>query len=290
MFGYIRPMQGELKVRELERFKACYCGLCHALGKKYGLRARFILNYELVFLSMLLWDESETPVIKRGRCIASPLKKKRYCARSEALGICAGYCVILTWWKLRDTLDDERFMHTVPHRMALTALSRAYKKASREFPEFDALIKEELAALAEYEKQYGPSLDCAADKFARILTAAAPASAPDATKRPMRELLYHLGRWIYIIDACDDYRKDSQRGRYNPAASRYPPVDGKLPCEGAGRLRTTLTRSNDLLCLAFELLPENAWTDIVRNMIYLGMPAVCERVLKEDNKKEDIIE
>ena len=272
-------MQGELKVRELERFKACYCGLCHALRDKYGLASRFILNYELVFLAMLLWDENEAPVIKRRRCIASPCRKRRCCACNKTLETCAGYNVILTWWRLRDTISDERAMKAIPHRMVSLVLYGAYKKAALEFPEFDRVVREEVRALAEYEKEEGASLDGAADKFAKVLSATAPASAPDAVRRPLLEMLYHLGRWIYIVDACDDYKEDIIGGKYNPIAVRYAPAGGEIPEDALARLKTTLAHSNNLLCLAFELLPENAWADIIRNMIYLGMPDVCGRVV-----------
>ena len=280
MFGYIRPLQGELKVRELERFKACYCGLCHTLGKKYGVAARFILNYELVFLSMLLWDPGESPVIKKKRCMASPCRRKRCCDTNRAFDECAGYSVILTWWKLKDTIADEPFFISMLHRMALVVLFRAYRKASRKFPEFDNKVRKEIACLAAYESSDDVSIDGAADKFAKILRSATPESAEDSTRRPMAELLYHLGRWIYVIDACDDYVEDAKGKRYNPVMKRYPPDSGgALPEDGSAQLKTTLTHSNNLLCLAFELLPENTWSDIVRNVIYLSMPETCERIL-----------
>ena len=52
MFGYVRPP--ELPPEELERFRRMYCGLCHALGQKYGQAARMILNYDLTYLAILL--------------------------------------------------------------------------------------------------------------------------------------------------------------------------------------------------------------------------------------------
>jgi len=273
-------MQGELKVREHERFKACYCGLCHSLGRKYGLASRFILNYELVFLAMLLWGEDEPVEIKRRRCIANPLIRRRYCAHSETLEICAGYSVILIWWKLRDTIADEPFMRTIPYRLLSLLLSGAYKKAARDNPGFDSKVREEIAALALYEPRKEASIDEAADKFAQILKAAAPETMPEKINRPMSELLYHLGRWVYIIDACDDYRSDINSGRNNPVVSLYPPEQGKLPEDSVKRLEATLTHSNNLLCSAFELLPENVWSETVRNMIYLGMPDACSRVFE----------
>ena len=315
MFGYIRPLQGELKVFELERFKACYCGLCHSLGKNYGVAARFILNYELVFLSMLLWERDDPIVIKRKPCIAGSCRSKRFCAANTALDTCAGYSVILTWWKLKDNSSDESFLKSIPYRLASLMLFRAYKKASKEFPDFDGKVRAELAALVEYESEPEPkhesepgsepqsalkpesesgseskiepepesgggkSLDEAADKFATILTAAAAASMPDNKRRPMREVLYHTGRWIYILDAYDDYKDDAKAGRFNPIASRFATNGGGLPDEIIQRLEATLTHSNNLVCSAFELLPENAWTQIVSNIVYLGMPYIRTQVL-----------
>ena len=272
-------MKGELKVRELERFKACYCGLCHALGSNYGLSARFILNYELVFLAMLIWDEDESVTMKRRRCVASPFIKKRYCAESTALNACAGYSVILTWWKLKDTIADDSFFKALPHRLACLKLSRAYKKAVKNFPEFDDKVRKELNVLSKYESEPTPSIDGAADKFANILKAVISDKMPDAKRRPLSELLYHMGRWIYIADACDDYKNDAKSGSFNPVLSTYPPASGQLPENAALRLKTTLTHSNNLISSAFELLPENPWSQINQNLIYFGMPDACERVL-----------
>jgi len=279
MFGYIRPLQGELKVRELERFKACYCGLCHALGKNYGFASRFILNYELVFLSMLLWGEDEAVVIKHKRCVAAFCRGKKYCTGSTALDTCAGYSIILTWLKLQDSIADETLIKSVPYRMLSLILRRAYKKAAKNHPEFEKQAKNGIIALTEYESQKTLSIDEAADKFANILKAAAEDNMPDATRRPMRQLLYHTGRWIYIMDARDDYESDLKSGNYNPIAMLYKPeTDGKFPEEADLRLKTTLIHSNNLITSAFELLPYNPWSQIIENIIYLGMPDACTRV------------
>jgi len=280
MFGYLRPAQGELKVYELERFKACYCGLCRSIGRKYGQAARFALSYELVFLSMLLWDKDVPLEIKRGRCMASPLRRKKYCAGNHALDACAGYNVILAWWKLRDSIADAAFLRSLPYRIAALLLRRAYKKASREHDEFETAAKRALTKLNEYEKSANAvSLDSAADKFAGILVNAAENSVPESLKRPMSEMLYHLGRWIYILDACDDYKSDISSSQFNAVALRFPPEGENLSEAGKDRVSMTLAHSNNLVCLAFELLPENIWSQTVRNTIYLGMPDVTARVL-----------
>ena len=279
MYGYLRPMQGELKVRESERFKACYCGLCHTLGKKYGVAARFVLNYELVFLSMLLWGKDIPVQIKRKRCIAGPCRAKRCCTENETLSMCAAYSLMLAWWKLSDTIQDESFIKSFPHRLVKTLLTRAFRKAVREYPEFSSKLKKGLSELADCEKQTEVTLDFTADKFAKILEGLLPDSLSEQTQRPLSELLYHLGRWIYLIDAFDDYKSDVKHGRFNPLTVRFQTVSGNLADDDVSRLETTLRHSNNLLCSAFELLPENAWTEIIRNMIYLGMPDICSHVL-----------
>ena len=280
MFGYLRPVQGELKVYELERFKACYCGLCRTLGNKYGQAARFVLSYELVFLSMLLWEQDVPLEVKRGRCIAGPFRRRKYCVRNPALDACAGYNVILAWWKLRDSIADKSFLKSIPHRMAALLLRRAYKRASREYIGFETAVEQSLTELEDYEKGANTaSLDGAADKFAKILMSVSEGLPAEPVRRPMSEMLYHLGRWIYILDACDDYKSDISSSQFNAVAVKFPPENENLSEAGKDRIGTTLAHSNNLVCLAFELLPENLWSQTVRNTIYLGMPDVTARVL-----------
>lgn len=52
MFGYVIPNQGELKVRELEEYRAWYCGLCQRLQKDHGILGRISLNYDMTFLAL----------------------------------------------------------------------------------------------------------------------------------------------------------------------------------------------------------------------------------------------
>ena len=54
MFGYVRPPLSALPEAEQARFRRIYCGLCHTLGQRYGGASRFILNYDLTYLAILL--------------------------------------------------------------------------------------------------------------------------------------------------------------------------------------------------------------------------------------------
>jgi len=279
MFGYVRPLRTELRVREFDEFKAVYCALCHTLGKKYGAASRFILNYDFTFLAMLLWTDEGCITFERKRCIVSPLRKKCICCQARPLEECAGYSVILAWWKMRDSIADDGFFRSLPARLASMFLKGAYKKARREFSDFDETVSLRIKELSELEKGGCSSLDMAADKFAQMLRAAYPPRRDKLSDRALGELLYHLGRWIYIVDAYADLEEDASAERYNAVAARFTLRGGKAPEDVRESIRLTLSASLGQVSAAFELMPETRWSEILRNIIYLGMPAVAELVL-----------
>jgi hypothetical protein len=54
VFGYIKPFKPELKFKEFDLYKAYYCGLCKAMGKKYGFLSRLTLSYDFTFIALLI--------------------------------------------------------------------------------------------------------------------------------------------------------------------------------------------------------------------------------------------
>jgi len=279
MFGYVRPLFRELKVKEYHRFGACYCGLCHALRRRYGVAARFILNYDFVFLAMLLWDAEVDVAYDFKRCAASPCLKKCVCRGSDALDRAAGESVILAWHKLEDDVRDEPFFRALKARLARLFLAGAYRKAKNDLPVFDGDVKAALAALAAVEREGTASLDEAADKFATLLAGSADGVQDGAKRRILDQLLYHVGRTIYIIDAADDLKSDLKAGRYNAVASRYGLTDPVLDAETKAAVKQTIGDSIALISADIELLQETKWSEILRNTVNYGMPEVAEQVL-----------
>jgi hypothetical protein len=74
---------------------------------------------------------------------------------------------------------------------------------------------------ARLEAERSISLDKTADTFARILSAAAEELHNTEQSRPLEQLLYHIGRWIYLADAFHDRKKDAALGVYNPVLARF---------------------------------------------------------------------
>ena len=124
MFGYVRPSDGHLTAEDKQRFQAAYCGLCRSLGRRYGLAARMILNYDLAFLAMLLSREPECPTA-HCRCPAHPIRGCDALEPQPAFDTAADLSVILTWWQLTDGVADHGFFRGLPYRAALLALGQA---------------------------------------------------------------------------------------------------------------------------------------------------------------------
>ncbi len=270
MFGYVRPLKGELRVREYEAFRIAYCGLCHSLRRQGGAAARYVVNYDFTFLAMLLMGDTPACVVKR-RCPVHPFRRRRClesCAELEKAADCS---LILSWWKLRDTLEDEGFWRSVPARLALLFLRRAYRRASRREADFDGAVSARLADLSRMERLGESSLDRQADCSAVILRSCAETVGDEERRRVLEELFYHVGRFVYILDAVEDLPEDLRRERPNPLRERCG-ADGKLPEEEREELQLTLDLSLQRISAAYQLLGQGPWSGILENIIYLGMP------------------
>lgn len=286
MYGYIRPDRAELLGREYELFRAEYCGLCHTLRRRYGPIARFVVNYDLTFLAMVL--SAEKPCAEPMRCPVHPMQKRSIVRTDKALEAAADYSVILTWWKLSDTVYDEKNAKAAAAMGGELAFRRAYRKAALRRPGFDVRARECLAELSRLEKENNASLDRAADCFARILAAAAEDAPGEADRRIRSELFYHVGRSVYILDAVDDLSEDIRHGRYNPLRCRVKPGEDKLGPEEIDRLRATLNLSQHSAAKALTLRSPDAWQPILENIVMVGLPRVTELVLSGRwNKKQN---
>lgn len=273
MFGYVRAREDTLSSDVREAYAAAYCGLCHTLKKWYGTVPRLFLNYDFVFLAMLLAPE-EGERAECEKCILHPVKGRPACQGGEWLETAAGESVILTWWKLRDTVADGGFLSRLGARFLCLAMGPSYRKARAQYPEFDTRTARLLAELRELERAKCDSIDRTADCFARLLQGAAPLTGTEQIDRPRQQLLYHLGRWIYLIDAVDDLPTDKKTGSYNPVAERFPTWSEA----DQAYLRRNMDHSLDLAGAAFQLLPVDTWSTVIENILYSGLPTVEELV------------
>ena len=74
MFGYVTVNKPELKIREFERYRGFYCGLCDCLREKYGVSGQVTLTYDMTFLILFLTSLYEPVTEEKDK---SDLKSER---------------------------------------------------------------------------------------------------------------------------------------------------------------------------------------------------------------------
>ena len=268
MFGYVRPPLDGLPDDERDRFRRAYCGLCHTLSQR-GAAARWVLNYDFTLLAILLSD-GEPPTDSR-RCIVHPIRPRPCLIPMDALELAADESIILAYWQLRDHVDDNGAVKSVPFRAASGFLRDAYRQAAAARPEFDRHTQAQLEILRGLERENSPSLDAPADAFAVLLRDAARDVQPSARRRVLEQIFYHLGRWVYLIDAADDLRKDAASGNYNPVALRYELSNGLWTDAARREFTLTLDHSVRGMTTAFELWDFGAWKPLLERIFYAGL-------------------
>ncbi len=283
MFGYVLPRKDKLTPEDFRRYRAAYCGLCRSLKKRYGFRARFLVNYDMTFLSFLLEDGA--PQTERCFCPARPWCRKECLAHSDAMDYCADMSVLLSYWKLRDAERDGKRLSRVAARLALRLYRRSYEKAAARHPQENALFEEKLALLHRLEDERCPSLDRTADAFAGLLEGCAAELPEGGERRAAELLLYHVGRFLYLADALDDLEKDVKSDSYNPLRYRFTLLDGKLSPADKAALLETIDASIGLAASALELLSPRTDSAILTNTIYYGLPAVLHSVAQGTFRK-----
>ena len=119
----------------------------------------------------------------------------------------------------------------------------------------------------------------AADTFAVLLREAAQAVDEPVRRRVLEQLLYHLGRWVYLVDAADDLQQDAAAGSYNPGALRYGLPEGRWTEESRQSFAATLDHSIHMMATAFELWDFGVWTPVLEKTFYSGLFQVGRAVL-----------
>ena len=292
MFGYVRTMDAELKVKELELYKATYCGLCRSMGKCTGQCSRMTLNYDFVFLALTRYAISPCKVtFKARRCLAHPFKKRDSMEQNEILEFCSQASAILNYQKILDDIHDERGAKKLAALMLRPFVAHSRKKAIKKNPalrELDTSISAKLKKLDEIEKSDTVSVDLPAAAFGDILGEIMSFGYQGSDKLVAYELGKHVGAWIYVADALDDMREDAKKGRYNPILKLY---GGNIPNQDelSGIYDATKNKLFSASA-AFDLIDINddGIKNILSNILYIGIPTKTSNIINSysSNKTE----
>ena len=95
-----------------------------------------------------------------------------------------------------------------------------------------------------------------------------------------------IGRWIYIVDALDDYQRDAESGSYNPFVLLYGGKD--FSNDELISISMMLEAELSMALSALELLQDDAdksRSEAIKNILCIGMPASVKRILDKKCKK-----
>ena len=269
MFGYIRIDETELKVKELRAYQGYYCGLCRELGK-YSQISKSMLTYDCTFLYIMLGAlTEERPSVEVRRCSGRMLKKRAEVTES-AVEYAAAVNVMLAAHKLLDDKADGKKLRGAAFRL----IRRDYKKACAKYPALAQEVERSLEEQFALEARRETSIDIAADSFAKLLAAICRNSGVCTGNAEFERVGYHLGRWLYLIDAVDDIDSDKESNGYNPFI-----LNGLDKQSGKERAEYNLYSSLNMMAQAYETLPFVKHKTILDNIIYGGLAHATKAVL-----------
>ena len=256
MFGYLIPDIPALTADQRALFRAGYCGVCRALGRRYGAVGRAALSYDAAFAHLALLcaaggAEAAGCAFCSGRCAAHPFRK-RPCLDGSAAELAADVDLILTGFSLEDRVRDR---DGVLAPLGARLVRRSFEKACAARPAIADAVRRECAEIVRLEREGILDPEPPAAATGRLLAAAladggaAAAAFGDAA-----------GRLVYLLDAACDLKRDLKRMRYNPFAGRS--------AEGAeGLIRLTCGE-----CAArLDALPACAERELLRNVVTDGV-------------------
>ena len=277
MFGYVTAYKPEMKVREWNKYKAYYCGLCRVLREKYGFLGRMTLTYDMTFLVILLTSlyESESEVLQK-RCPVHPVKKQNMLV-NEVTAYAADMNVVLTYFHLADDWKDEKSQIGLA---GMHAFHKTYRKLEASYPEKCRVIRKCLALLSKCEERGEKDVDTAARYFGELMSELL-VFRKDCFEKTLRRMGFFLGKFIYIMDAYDDVEKDMQQGNYNALIPMYGEPDFDQRCKEM--LNGVLAECTS----QFERLPCVEDVEILRNILYAGVWGKFDKKLAEKGQGEE---
>ncbi len=278
MFGYVRTDTPYLYIKDDTLYRALYCGVCKGIAKACGNAARMGLTYDITFLSALLHNIAGVDVkIEKQHCLTHCIRARQMALVDDMTEKLGALNTVLAYYKYTDDIEDGD-----GGRGKRLFFKTGFKRAKKKFPEIERMVRENLCRQSQTEKEQTASLDRAADATATILAEFSDYILCDKATERTRNLFYAVGKWIYLIDALDDFDKDKKKGVYNPFALCFP----QAACKSA----LVAGKSGEEVRFAFhaiffdirENLAGIAFSfnrDLTDNILLRGLPTVTERIL-----------
>lgn len=267
MFGFVVLSKANSNEEEQKLYKAHYCGLCHVLKEKYGKKGTLALSYDMVFLELLLSDLYDRPLTKgKEKCSIHPIKEHEY-IYTEATDYAADMQMLLYYYSLLDNVHDEGKDKKKADSYRLYA-----EDLEQKYPRQAEAVKAGLFYLSQLEEEKLKDPMKMSLLFGSLLGEIFVWKDEDFFASELRAIGCAIGRFIYIMDAWTDRKKDLRKKLYNPLR------DNTTEKEAEEMLLDAASAATE----AFEKLPLDENISLLRNILYSG---IWSRFGKKEKKE-----
>lgn len=281
MFGYININQKILTEENKKAYQAYYCGLCRRLKTNCGAKGQVLLNYDMTFMVVLLTGLYElTNETSEILCALHPMKRRTVWI-NEVTDYAADMNLILAYHNLIDDWKDDR---AYSKKALAKLLDKDYARIKDKYPRQVQAIEDYMCKTQEVERRSETNLDAVAGLTGEMLGEVF-CWREDEWSEELRTLGFYMGKFIYIMDAYEDYDADMKKKKYNPL--KYTLKESTQDMDTIVRLLLTSMMSE--CAKSFERLPVLLHADILRNVLYSGVWSKYEFLQlkkRRDEKKE----
>ncbi len=284
MFGYVLPDKPNMFMKDYAQYRAFYCGLCKSIGKKCGQVMRFSTNYDVTFLNVLYHSLFDVDVvIKEETCILGPFKKKPIVKDDEYTQVIVDVNNILGHYKCVDDILDNKSAGKWMFDKII--LKRHYKKAKVNLEKIDSIVSKGYEKLRELEKENCASIDRVADPFAKIMQGIAKELFKEKYTQEIGDMMYALGKWVYLVDAIDDIKDDYKDKKFNLFLVDYDFIDKKtFLIDKNEQLRYVLWNCYNTISDNFNKIQLSKYEGVLTNILWYGLKAKTEEMLTRSEK------
>ena len=277
MFGYVNVSWKELPKERQTRYGSVYCGVCRRIREQSGNLSRLGLQYDAAFLGLLLMslyepEESSGP----NACLLHPISGRPW-VDNDCIAYAADMNVALAYYKCLDDWHDDRNQAA---RVASQIFGKHMPRIASRWPRQCAAIADCIQALSQLEKKHWPNADAPANCFGKLMSELM-VLREDMWAEHLREMGFYLGRFIYLLDAAMDFRRDRKHGKYNPYIAMGMEEENWKDWEEY--LVLTMARCTE----SYEKLPLVQDKDILDNILYSGVWLSCRKWKKEEDSADD---
>ncbi len=259
MFGFVAANVAELSESEKQRYNAVYCGICRQIRERSSNLSRLGLSYDMAFLALLLMSLYEPEEVSGDRaCGIHPMKPRPWVS-SPYIQYSADMNVLLAYFSCLDNWRDD---HSLASKAMASLLEPHCQALKPQYPRQWQAVEDNIAALSALEKENCPNIDEPANCFGHLMEALL-VFEEDLWAPALRQLGFHLGRFIYLADAAADYEKDKRKHKYNPFLAAH--------CDDRATWEEYLVLALGRCTQSFEILPLVQDKPLLDNILYSGV-------------------